>query len=601
MKQNIKIGNVVDDGQGDYLRRGGEKINENFDEIYYELGDGEVPYAAGAWKTYKASDGLNLAASWGKSYAIDTTAGRVSLNLPKGTTEDYNKVIRARDVFATWNINPVTLIPAVGDTIKGSSSPVEINVQFSDLELVYCSPGRWEYIKNKQIDKIVSSDISNVARREFLIETQGQTDFLDVFNGTAYNVNNIRVKHRGNELYYGDVFSDNSDFGSPGANDGEVIALDGFNIRLRQPCNIGDTVQIETFLDGVSQWRSSYSRRQIRILDSRFTKKESIPGSILVDDLTTLRSIPFEAFGVNPTEPVNPNSLEVRFNGILQELAGTVGMPIFRCEGADSDSMEGCAELGGTWVQSNTDYSIEYTDNIPTAILFDRQFEDQDIINITWFNNDLGTLLEMDEILDVTDETYVSQGPNAEITGDVALTDFDKIGWPNVEPVPTYERQFTSVAAIFDTIYPVGTIYENAVNPNNPATYLGFGSWKLWGQGKVLAGWNDDISDPNFALNNNDLDVSGNPTHTAGGTVGVTTITLENADLPATKTDEKVLISDENGPVIIGGCQYDPDTEGPVYTKYREDFATTNESHTPARSVTNIQPSITVYRWVRIA
>ncbi|EPJ2512148.1 hypothetical protein ACTGOH_005113, partial [Salmonella enterica subsp. enterica serovar Bareilly] len=38
MKQNIKIGNVVDDGQGDYLRRGGAKINENFDELYYELG-----------------------------------------------------------------------------------------------------------------------------------------------------------------------------------------------------------------------------------------------------------------------------------------------------------------------------------------------------------------------------------------------------------------------------------------------------------------------------------------------------------------------------------------------------------------------------------
>jgi hypothetical protein len=253
MKQNIKIGNVVDDGQGDYLRRGGEKINENFDEIYYELGDGEVPYSAGAWKTYDAADGLNLNAAWGKSYAINTTSGRVSVNLPKGTIADYNKVIRARDVFATWNINPVTLIPANGDTIKGSSSPVEINVQFSDLELVYCAPGRWEYIKNKQIDKIVSSDISNVARREYLVETQGQTDFMDVFNGTSYNVNNIRVKHRGNELYYGDVFSDNSDFGSPGANPGELVALDGFNIRLRQPCNVGDTVQIETFLDGVSQ------------------------------------------------------------------------------------------------------------------------------------------------------------------------------------------------------------------------------------------------------------------------------------------------------------------------------------------------------------
>ena len=43
MKQNINIGNVVDDGTGDYLRKGGIKINENFDELYYELGDGDVP------------------------------------------------------------------------------------------------------------------------------------------------------------------------------------------------------------------------------------------------------------------------------------------------------------------------------------------------------------------------------------------------------------------------------------------------------------------------------------------------------------------------------------------------------------------------------
>ena len=67
MKQNINIGNVVDDGTGDYLRKGGIKINENFDELYYELGDGDVPYSAGAWKTYNASSGQTLTAEWGKS------------------------------------------------------------------------------------------------------------------------------------------------------------------------------------------------------------------------------------------------------------------------------------------------------------------------------------------------------------------------------------------------------------------------------------------------------------------------------------------------------------------------------------------------------
>ena len=124
MKQNINIGNVVDDGTGDYLRKGGIKINENFDELYYELGDGDVPYSAGAWKTYDASSGQTLKAEWGKSYAINTSSGRVTINLPKGTVNDYNKVIRARDVFATWNVNPVTLVAASGDTIKGFNSAI---------------------------------------------------------------------------------------------------------------------------------------------------------------------------------------------------------------------------------------------------------------------------------------------------------------------------------------------------------------------------------------------------------------------------------------------------------------------------------------------
>ncbi|QEG04841.1 baseplate wedge completion tail pin [Shigella phage CM8] len=601
MKQNINIGNVVDDGTGDYLRKGGIKINENFDELYYELGDGDVPYSAGAWKTYNASSGQTLTAEWGKSYAINTSSGRVTLQLPKGTVNDYNKVIKARDVFATWNVNPVTLVAASGDTIKGSSSSVEINVQFSDLELVYCAPGRWEYVKNKQIDKIISSDISNVARKEFLVEVQGQTDFLDVFRGTSYNVNNIRVKHRGNELYYGDVFSENSDFGSPGENEGELIPLDGFNIRLRQPCNIGDTVQIETFMDGVSQWRSSYTRRQIKVLDSKLTSKTSLEGSIYVTDLSAMKSIPFSAFGLIPGEPINPNSLEVRFNGILQQQAGTAGYPLFLCEGANSDTQEGCISLGGEWKESNTDYSIEYEDGKPVSLLFDRKFESGDIIVITWFNNDLGTLLEKDDIIELTDDRYVSKGSSTEVTGDVALTDFDKIGWPNVEKVDSYTRTYNSISSIFDSIYPVGSIYENAINPNNPVTYMGFGSWKLFGKGQVLVGWNDDVTDPNFALNNNDLDSSGNPSHTAGGTVGTTSVTLENANLPATKTDERVLIEDENGSVIIGGCQYDPDETGPIYTKYREDYATTNSSHTPPTNISNIQPSITVYRWIRIA
>ena len=39
-KQAIGIGTTADDGQGDTLRAGGDKINDNFDELYDLMGDG---------------------------------------------------------------------------------------------------------------------------------------------------------------------------------------------------------------------------------------------------------------------------------------------------------------------------------------------------------------------------------------------------------------------------------------------------------------------------------------------------------------------------------------------------------------------------------
>ena len=38
--QTIGIGTVADDGTGDSLRIAGDKINDNFNEIYTALGDG---------------------------------------------------------------------------------------------------------------------------------------------------------------------------------------------------------------------------------------------------------------------------------------------------------------------------------------------------------------------------------------------------------------------------------------------------------------------------------------------------------------------------------------------------------------------------------
>ena len=604
MKQEIKIGDVVDDGTGDYLRKGGIKINDNFNELYWELGDGENPHSAGAWKTYKTVDSANITADFGKSYVLDSEGGRMTVNLPKGTSADYNNVIRLRDVFGSWQRNPITVIAAGGDTLKGSSAPKEFNTQFQDLEMVYCPPGRWEYVENKQINKITSGDLAAVVRREYLIEAQDQTDFLDIFDGHDYNSANLEIFHRGNILYYGADFSDNSDYGSPGATAGDIIPLNGRDIRLRQKCNVGDTVIIVSYLDGLTQWRSTYNRRQIVLLDSSKTSEVSVPGQTYVGDIKNLKEFTTEMFGLSEHEPINPNSLEVEFNGILQAQYGSLNTSAhlgMYCKGFDADTEAGCILLGGEWLPNVMDYDI-FTDSNSRvlSITTNREMSHGDVVMIRWFNNNIGTTLELDEILDATDDVYLSKGQPLDITGAIRYTDETNPAVPNIEPVPANSSRPSSTQSLFDLFHPVGTIYENASNPNNPATYMGMGRWVLWGKGMVTVGWNNDSSDGMFALNNNDLDVDGNPSHTAGGTLGTRTNTLTNANLPATKTDETVLISDPNGPIVVGGCQIDPDDTGPVYTKYREDQANTNATHLAPAPFDNIQPTITVYRWLRI-
>jgi hypothetical protein len=48
----------------------------------------------------------------------------------------------------------------------------------------------------------------------------------------------------------------------------------------------------------------------------------------------------------------------------------------------------------------------------------------------------------------------------------------------------------TALAAAFgNLLFPVGSIYTNASNSTNPASLLGFGTWSLFGSGKVLVSY----------------------------------------------------------------------------------------------------------------
>lgn len=600
----IKIGNVVDDGQGDYLRRGGQKVNNNFTELYSQLGDGDRPFAAGAWKNHSVGA---LSPLFGDSWAINTTAGSITVNLPKGSVSDYNKAIKLRDVWGTWASQNVILVAASGDTLKGSPNPRNLDKNLMDVELVYCSPGRWEYVENKRVDKITTSDLSTVAKKEIVVTVDGQTDFPNVFGTTNYNIANLEVYLRGNLLYYGDTLNENSNYGSiDPANSTSVLPLDGRSIRIRGiDIKKGDTVTIVTYMDGIASYRSSYNLKNIQIFDASTTQKTSSPGEIWVGDISTKTDFTIDEFDIQPNNRINPNSLEVLLNGTMLNRAGAGDLPMFICENAIGDTQQMCWDNGGNWVPSSIDYSIVLDDdgNI-TDIKFGRTFESGDMITLRWFNNDIGTLLDWEGtngIKEKADLVYLNTEQEISIQNQIEYTDFDNPSQSTAQVIPgIFNGRIENIQQMFDIFYPIGTIYENANNSANPRDYMGFGVWKRYAEGRLVAGWTSNQADVEFGLNNNDLDNLGNPSHTAGGTYGSKSVELIPQNVPELVSTNKVLVANDDGNIIIGGCQVDPDASGPGYTKYVESVLAVNKGNTSPGNINILPPIITAYKWVRV-
>jgi len=128
--------------------------------------------------------------------------------------------------------------------------------------------------------------------------------------------------------------------------------------------------------------------------------------------------------------------------------------------------------------------------------------------------------------------------------------------------------------AVFQAIYPVGSIYCNNAVSTNPATLFGFGTWVAIG-GKVLVGLDGTTE---FA--------------TLNQTGGAKTITLTAAQsgLPAhTHTIKGYAGAAGNG--AYGGIQ----TEMYTITSEANAAAAASEAHS------NLQPYQTVYMWYRSA
>ena len=86
-----------------------------------------------------------------------------------------------------------------------------------------------------------------------------------------------------------------------------------------------------------------------------------------------------------------------------------------------------------------------------------------------------------------------------DVTGVLPLTN----GGLGISSLAEFKTTFLSL------LYPVGSIYTNAVDSTNPGTLLGFGTWSAFGQGRVMVGLNGSDTDFDTAE-----EIGGAKTHT---------------------------------------------------------------------------------------
>ncbi len=141
----------------------------------------------------------------------------------------------------------------------------------------------------------------------------------------------------------------------------------------------------------------------------------------------------------------------------------------------------------------------------------------------------------------------------------------------------TDTKTFESIVSALMSVFPVGTIYENAAVATNPGTLLGFGTWVAFGTGKVTVAL--DANDPDF-----------NVIQEIGGSK---TVTLTGRNIGATPA-LGVAPEPTNYPTNIFMTK--------KFNEYAHDPSKIGNMDAPiGQAAATMPPYITVYRWIRIA
>lgn len=156
----------------------------------------------------------------------------------------------------------------------------------------------------------------------------------------------------------------------------------------------------------------------------------------------------------------------------------------------------------------------------------------------------------------------------------------------------------------FDKAYPIGSIYMNLTNPDNPATYLGGGTWERFGQGRTLIGegtGDDGTDSQTFTANS----TGGEYKHYHAVQVGYM---IMYGDVTNGDESKAIMVAklDNNS----GWAEAVLDTSYGTTTKFNTGTESSFKSDNIARARSStgttsksstMQPYITVYTWVRIA
>lgn len=134
---------------------------------------------------------------------------------------------------------------------------------------------------------------------------------------------------------------------------------------------------------------------------------------------------------------------------------------------------------------------------------------------------------------------------------------------------------------IIQGIYPVGSIYMSTVS-TNPSTLFGFGTWQLWGSGKVPVGI--DTDDTDF----NDVEKTGGTKRQAlRALIGAT-----NSNTTKLGYKAEGAVPSESYSIVVNGVSSDGLTSQVNHSTKVTDLT--------GNDVSIVQPYITCYMWKRI-